>query len=86
LKRATPSTNARATLPKDDSDFGIFCPIMGYMPVGRRRHRMVAPPAVVAAIDDALRPLGVPIDAVPIAPARLRALIREAEACKGAGS
>jgi CO/xanthine dehydrogenase Mo-binding subunit len=45
--------------------------------------RMVAPPAVVAAIEDALRPLGVRIDAVPITPARLRALIREAEARKG---
>ena len=45
--------------------------------------RMVAPPAVIAAIEDALRSLGVRIDAVPITPARLRALIREAEARKG---
>jgi carbon-monoxide dehydrogenase large subunit len=45
--------------------------------------RMVAPPAVIAAIEDALRPLGVRIDTVPVTPARLRALIREAEARKG---
>jgi CO/xanthine dehydrogenase Mo-binding subunit len=47
--------------------------------------RMVAPPAVVCAIEDALRPLGVKIDTVPVTPARLRALIREAEARKAAG-
>jgi CO/xanthine dehydrogenase Mo-binding subunit len=46
---------------------------------------MVAPPAVIAAIEDALRPLGVRIDTVPITPARLRTLIREAEARKGGG-
>ena len=46
--------------------------------------RMVAPPAVVAAIEDALRPLGVRIDSLPMTPARLRALIREAEARKAA--
>jgi len=46
--------------------------------------RMVAPPAVVCAIEDALRPLGVEIDTVPVTPARLRALIREAEAKKRA--
>ena len=45
--------------------------------------RMVAPPAVVSAIEDALRPLGVRIDAVPVTPARLRTLIREAEATRG---
>jgi len=45
----------------------------------------VAPPAVVAAIEDALRPLGVRIDTVPITPAGLRALIRQAEARKGEG-
>jgi CO/xanthine dehydrogenase Mo-binding subunit len=44
--------------------------------------RMVAPPAVIAAIEDALRPLGVRIDTVPVTPARLRALIRAAEAKK----
>jgi CO/xanthine dehydrogenase Mo-binding subunit len=42
--------------------------------------RMVAPPAVVSAIEDALRPLGVRIDTVPVPPSRLRALIREAQA------
>lgn len=42
--------------------------------------RMVSPPAVIAAIEDALRPLGVRIDSVPVTPARLRALIRAAEA------
>jgi CO/xanthine dehydrogenase Mo-binding subunit len=42
--------------------------------------RMVAPPAVASAIEDALAPLGVRIDSLPVTPARLRALIREAEA------
>jgi CO/xanthine dehydrogenase Mo-binding subunit len=45
--------------------------------------RMVAPPAVVSAIEDALRPLGVRIDTVPVTPSRLRALIREAQAKGG---
>jgi CO/xanthine dehydrogenase Mo-binding subunit len=45
---------------------------------------MVAPPAVVCAIEDALRPLGVRIDSLPATPARVRALICEAEARKGA--
>ena len=40
--------------------------------------RMGAPPAVVAAIEDALRPLGVKIDQMPMTPMRLRQLIREA--------
>jgi CO/xanthine dehydrogenase Mo-binding subunit len=40
--------------------------------------RMGAPPAIAAAIEDALRPLGVKIDALPVTPARLRALIRAA--------
>jgi CO/xanthine dehydrogenase Mo-binding subunit len=44
---------------------------------------MVAPPAIACAIEDALRPLGVRIDSLPVTPARLRALIREAEARKG---
>jgi CO/xanthine dehydrogenase Mo-binding subunit len=42
--------------------------------------RMGAPPAIAAAIEDALKPLGVKIDALPVTPARLRALIRDAEA------
>jgi len=45
--------------------------------------RMVAPPAIACAIEDALRPLGVRIDTLPVTPSRLRALIREAEAKKG---
>jgi CO/xanthine dehydrogenase Mo-binding subunit len=42
--------------------------------------RMGAPPAVCAAIEDALRPFGVKIDAMPVTPAKLRALIRAGEA------
>jgi CO/xanthine dehydrogenase Mo-binding subunit len=42
--------------------------------------RMGAPPAVCSAIEDALRPFGVKIDALPVTPRRLRTLIREAEA------
>ena len=41
--------------------------------------RMGAPPAVASAIEDALRPLGVKIDAVPLTPKHLRTLIRAAE-------
>ena len=47
--------------------------------------RMGAPPAIVAAIEDALRPLGVRIDTAADHAARLRTLIREAEARKGGG-
>jgi carbon-monoxide dehydrogenase large subunit len=47
---------------------------------------MGAPPAVAAAIEDALRPLGVKIDALPVTPARLRALTREAEARRPAAA
>ena len=36
------------------------------------------PPAIAAAIEDALKPLGVTIDSLPLPPSRLRALIREA--------
>jgi CO/xanthine dehydrogenase Mo-binding subunit len=42
--------------------------------------RMGAPPAVCAAIEDALRSFGVKIDAMPVTPAKLRALIRAREA------
>jgi CO/xanthine dehydrogenase Mo-binding subunit len=42
--------------------------------------RMGAPPAVCAAIEDALRPFGVKIDAMPVTPAKLRGLIRAGEA------
>ena len=41
--------------------------------------RMGAPPAVAAAIEDALKPLGVKIDELPVTPQRLRALIRAAQ-------
>ena len=41
--------------------------------------RMGAPPALAAAIEDALRPLGVTIDELPLSPNRLRGLIREAQ-------
>ena len=41
--------------------------------------RMGAPPAVTQAVEDALRPLGIKIDELPISPSRLRALIREAQ-------
>ena len=40
---------------------------------------MGAPPAIAAAIEDALKPLGVTIDSLPLPPSRLRALIREAQ-------
>ena len=39
-----------------------------------------APPAVCSAIEDAPRPFGVKIDALPVTPRRLRTLIREAQA------
>jgi CO/xanthine dehydrogenase Mo-binding subunit len=42
--------------------------------------RMGAPPAICAAIEDALRPFGVKIDAMPVTPAKLRGLIRAGEA------
>lgn len=41
--------------------------------------RMGAPPALANAVEDALRPLGVKIDALPISPKHLRGLIREAQ-------
>ena len=41
--------------------------------------RMGAPPAICAAIEDALRPLGVKVDALPITPRKLRTLIRAAQ-------
>ena len=42
--------------------------------------RMGAPPAITAAVEDALRPLGVKVDGLPITPMRVRELIREAKA------
>ena len=41
--------------------------------------RMGAPPAVASAVEDALRPLGVRIDALPLTPNHLRRLIHEAQ-------
>ena len=40
--------------------------------------RMGAPPAIASAVEDALRPLGVKIDELPLTPVRLRSLIRAA--------
>lgn len=40
--------------------------------------RMGAPAAVASAVEDALRPLGIKIDGLPIRPVLLRAMIREA--------
>jgi CO/xanthine dehydrogenase Mo-binding subunit len=45
--------------------------------------RMGTPPALAGAIEDALRPLGVRIDALPVKPSRLRGLIRNAQAQGG---
>jgi CO/xanthine dehydrogenase Mo-binding subunit len=42
--------------------------------------RMGAPPAICSAIEDALRSLGVKVDAMPVTPSKLRALIRAAQA------
>jgi CO/xanthine dehydrogenase Mo-binding subunit len=42
--------------------------------------RMGAPGALSSAVEDALAPLGVRADELPLTPRRLRALIREAEA------
>lgn len=39
--------------------------------------RMGAPPSIIAAVEDALKPLRVKIDEVPVGPSRLRQLIRE---------
>lgn len=45
--------------------------------------RMGTPPAMASAIEDALRHLGVRIDALPVTPSRLRGLIRDAQAQGG---
>ena len=39
---------------------------------------MTGAQAIAAAVEDALRPLGVKVDALPITPMRVRELIREA--------
>ena len=44
--------------------------------------RMAAAPAIASAIEDALRPLGVKADFLPLTPARLRGLIRESQHSK----
>jgi len=40
---------------------------------------MGAPPAVASAVEHALRPLGVRIDALPLTPSHLRSLIRQSQ-------
>ena len=40
--------------------------------------RMGAPPALVSAIEDALKPFGVKIDTLPITPMKIRDMIRAA--------
>lgn len=44
--------------------------------------RMGTPPAMAGAIEDALRPLGVKIDALPVTPSRLRGLIRAVQSAE----
>ena len=44
---------------------------------------MGSPPAIAAAVEDALKPLGVKVDSLPLTPKVLRAMIREAEANGG---
>jgi CO/xanthine dehydrogenase Mo-binding subunit len=41
--------------------------------------RMGAPPAIASAIEDALQPFGIRIDNLPLTPAAIRQLIREAK-------
>ena len=48
--------------------------------------RMGAPPAVASAVEDALKPLGVKIDALPLTPRHLRTLMREAQAGQAAAA
>ncbi|HLL79769.1 MAG TPA: molybdopterin cofactor-binding domain-containing protein, partial [Ktedonobacteraceae bacterium] len=45
--------------------------------------RMVAPPAVTSAIEDALKPFGVKIDEMPITPEKIVRWVREAQARQG---
>ncbi|MGP4689545.1 xanthine dehydrogenase family protein molybdopterin-binding subunit [Agrobacterium pusense] len=45
--------------------------------------RMGAPPAICSAIEDALRPLGVKVDAMPLPPAKMHKLIRQAQLREG---
>ena len=42
--------------------------------------RMGAPPALASAVEDALRPLGVVIDTLPLTPKHVRTLIRKTQA------
>ena len=44
--------------------------------------RMGAPPALAGAVEDALKPLGVKIDELPLTPRHVRALVRAAAASK----
>ena len=45
--------------------------------------RMGTPPALTSAIEDALKPLGITIDELPLSPNRLRKLIRDAQSSHG---
>ena len=44
--------------------------------------RMGAPPALAGAVEDALKPLGVKIDELPLTPRHVRALVRAAASSK----
>jgi CO/xanthine dehydrogenase Mo-binding subunit len=48
--------------------------------------RLGAPSALSSAIDDALSPLGVTVDSIPVMPWQLRAKIRDAQASSGTRS
>ena len=49
-------------------------------PLGRSHRAAIGKSKLAAAIEDALSPLGVTIDELPLSPNRLRRLIREAQA------
>jgi CO/xanthine dehydrogenase Mo-binding subunit len=65
------STSSITTMPSPFTEYGIKG--------GGEGGRMGAPPALCSAIEDALRPLSVKIDAMPVTPRRLRTLIRGAQ-------
>jgi CO/xanthine dehydrogenase Mo-binding subunit len=47
--------------------------------------RMIAPAAIAAAVEDALAPLGVSVDEVPLTPERIATLVESARAAAGPG-
>ena len=67
--------NLRAGHVEMPSPFTEFC-IKG----GGEGGRMGAPPALAGAVEDALKPLGVKIDSLPLTPRYVRAMIRAAQA------